>query len=127
MSLPRTTGGYGPGPGEGEALWFNGGLGVLRATGDQTEGRYAVMELLAPKGFASPLHIHRREDEFFVVLSGEVRVRHGEDVIEAVAGSLVYGPRDIAHAFHVDSPEARLLLVVGPAAVGGFVRDSGKP
>ena len=38
MSLPRTTGGYGPGTGESEALWFNGGLGVLRATGDQTEG-----------------------------------------------------------------------------------------
>ena len=53
------------GPGEGEALWFNGGLGILRATGDQTEGRYAVMELLAPKGFASPLHIHRRENELF--------------------------------------------------------------
>ena len=86
MSLPGASGGYARGPGEGEALWFNGGLGILRATGDQTQGRYAVMELLAPKGFASPLHIHREEDEFFLVLSGEVRVQHGEDVIEAVAG-----------------------------------------
>ena len=127
MSLPRTTGGYGPGTGESEALWFNGGLGVLRATGDQTEGRYAVMELLAPKGFASPLHIHRKEDEFFVVLSGEVRVQHGEAVIEAVAGSVVYGPRDVAHAFHVDSAEARLLLIFGPAGVEGFFREGGKP
>jgi quercetin dioxygenase-like cupin family protein len=127
VSLPRTTGGYGLGPGEGEALWFNGGLGVLRATKDQTEGRYAVMELLAPKGFASPLHIHRNEDEFFVVLSGEVRVQHGEAVIEAVAGSVVYGPRDVAHAFHVDSAEARLLLFFGPAGVEGFFREGGKP
>ena len=54
MSLPRTAGGYGLGPGEGEALWFNGGLALLRATGDQTEGRFAVLELLAPKG--SPHH-----------------------------------------------------------------------
>ena len=127
MSLPRTTGGYGLRPGEGEALWFNGGLGVLGATGDQTEGRFAVMELLAPRGFASPLHIHRREDEFFVVLSGEVRVQHGEAVIEAVAGSVVYGPRDVAHAFHVDSAEARLLLFFGPAGVEGFFREGGKP
>src|SRR5438034_5402753 len=108
MSLSQTTGGYGSGTEGGEALWFNGGLGVLRVTGDQTDGRYALMELLAPKGFASPLHIHRREDEFFLVLSGEVRVQHGEAVIEAVAGSVVYGPRDVAHAFHVDSAEARL-------------------
>jgi quercetin dioxygenase-like cupin family protein len=127
MSLPQTTGGYELGPGEGEALWFNGGLGVLKATADQTEGRFAAMELLAPKGFASPLHIHRAEDEFFVVLSGEVRVRHGEAVTEAVAGSLVYGPRNIPHAFHVDSAEARLLLFFGPAGVEGFFREGGKP
>jgi quercetin dioxygenase-like cupin family protein len=127
MSLPQTTGGYGLGPGEGEALWFNGGLGVLKATSDQTEGRLAVLELLAPKGFASPLHVHRREDELFVVLSGEVRVQHGEAVIEAVAGSLVYGPRGVSHAFHVDSAEARLLLIFGPAGVEGFFREGGKP
>jgi quercetin dioxygenase-like cupin family protein len=126
MSLPGTTGGYMLGPGEGEALWFNGGLGLLKATGDLTEGRFAAMELLAPKGFASPLHIHREEDEFFVVLSGEVRVQHGEDVIEAVAGSLVYGPRNVPHAFRVDSAEARLLLFFGPAGVEGFFREGGK-
>src|SRR5438552_18947414 len=125
MSLSRTTGGLDPG--EGEALWFNGGLAVLRATGDQTEGRYAVLELLAPKGFASPIHVHRREDEIFVVLSGEVRVQHGEGVTEAVAGSVVYGPRDVAHGFHVDSAEARLLLFFGPAGAEGFFREGGKP
>lgn len=127
MTIPGATGGYALGPGEGEALWFNGGLGVLKATGDQTEGRFTAMELLAPKGFASPLHIHREEDEFFVVLSGEVRVQHGEDVIEAVAGSLVYGPRGVAHRFHVDSAEARMLLFFGPAGVEGFFREGGKP
>src|SRR5947209_9870658 len=127
MSRPRPTGDYRREPGEGEALWFNGGLGVVRVSGDQTDGRYAVLELLAPKGFASPLHIHRREDEFFVVLSGEVRVQHGEAVMEAVAGSVAYGPRDVAHAFHVDSAEARLLLFFGPAGVEGFFREGGKP
>src|SRR6266516_2263890 len=127
MSLPQITGGYGLGLGEGEALWFNGGLGLLKATGDQTEGRFAAVEFMAPKGFGSPLHIHRREDEFFLVLSGEVRVQHGEALIEAVAGSLVYGPRDVPHAFQVDSAEARLLLFFGPAGVEGFFREGGKP
>jgi quercetin dioxygenase-like cupin family protein len=124
---PSSTDGYGLGPGEGEALWFNGGMGLLKATADLTEGRFAVLELLAPKGFASPTHIHRAEDEFFVVLSGEVRVRHGEEVIEAVAGSLVYGPRGVAHGFRVDSAEARLLLFFGPGGAEGFFRDAGKP
>jgi quercetin dioxygenase-like cupin family protein len=108
-------------------LWFNGGLGVLKATGDQTDGRFAVMELLAPKRFAAPLHIHRQEDEFMLVLSGEVRVQHGDKVIEAVAGSLVHGPRNVPHSFHVDSTEARILLFFGPAGVEGFFREGGKP
>lgn len=127
MSLPLVSGGYGLAPGEGEALWFNGGLGVLKATADQTDGHFAAMELLAPKGFASPLHIHRAEDEFFVVLDGEVRVRHGDEIIEAVTGSLIFGPRGVPHSFRVDSDEARLLLFFGPAGVEGFFRDGGKP
>lgn len=126
MSIAGSNG-YVLGPGEGEALWFNGGLGLLKATGELTDGRFAAMELLAPKGFASPLHIHREEDEFFVVLSGDVRVKHGDDVIEAVAGSLIYGPRNVPHAFRVDSAEARLLLFFGPAGVEEFFREAGKP
>ncbi len=127
MSIPSAGGGYGLGPGQGEALWFNRGLGLLKATADLTAGHFTVLELLAPNGFASPLHIHHDEDEFFVVLSGDVRVRHGDAVIEAVSGSVVYGPRDVAHAFRVDSTEARLLLFFGPAGVEGFFRDGGKP
>jgi mannose-6-phosphate isomerase-like protein (cupin superfamily) len=126
MSVPQENGGYAMGPGEGEALWFNGGLGLLKATADLTSGRFAALELLAPRDFASPFHIHRAEDEFFVVLSGEVRVRHGDSVIEAVAGSFVYGPRNVPHAFRVDSEEARLLLIFGPGGVEGFFREGGK-
>jgi hypothetical protein len=55
MSLPAATGGYALGPNEGEALWFNGGLGILKATTELTDGRFAAIELRVPKGFASPL------------------------------------------------------------------------
>ncbi len=127
MSLPEVTAGFVSGPGQGEALWFNRGLGILKATADNTGGRFAVMELLAPRDFASPLHIHHAEDEFFVLISGEVRVQHGSEVVEAIAGSLVYGPRDVPHAFRVDSDEARLLLFFGPSGVERFFRQGGKP
>jgi quercetin dioxygenase-like cupin family protein len=127
MSLPRTVNGYAMQPDEGEALWFEGGLGLLKATAELTEGRFAALELRAPKGFAAPLHVHRNEDEFFIVLSGEVRFQLGDQVIEAVDGTLVYGPRDVGHSFHVDSEQARLLLLCGPAGVEGFFREGSKP
>lgn len=99
MPLPPTTGGYALGPDDGEALWFNGGTGLLKATADQTEGRYAAYELRIPRGFGPPLHVHANEDEFFLVLSGEVHLQHGDDVVEGVPGSLAYTPRGVAHSF----------------------------
>ncbi len=127
MSLPQGTSGYALGPDDGEAMWFNGALGLLKATAAQTEGRFTAFELRLPKGFASPLHLHQNEDEFFLVLSGEIRLRHGDDVAEGVAGSLAYSPRGTSHAFRIDSEEARLLLFFGPAGVEGFFREVATP
>jgi hypothetical protein len=64
---------------------------------------------------------------FFLVLSGEIRLQHGDEVVEGVPGSLAYTPRGIGHSFHVDSDEARLLLLFGPAGVEGFFRDAATP
>ena len=127
MALPMTTKGYALGPDDGEAVWFNGALGILKATADQTEGRFAAYELRMRKGFAAPFHSHQNEDEFFLVLSGNVRLKHGDSEIEGVPGSLAYTPRGIGHSFHVDSEEARLLLFFGPAGVEGFFREVATP
>jgi quercetin dioxygenase-like cupin family protein len=127
MSRVQTADGYALGSDEGEAVWFNGGLVLLKATGAQTGGSFGAIELRARKGFASPLHVHQNDDEIFVVLSGDVRFQLGEVVTEATGGALVYGPRDVGHAFRVDSTEARLLLIFGPAGTEGFFREAGKP
>ena len=127
MSLPQTTGGYILGADEGEGLWFNGALGLVKASGEQTEGRLAAIEFRMAKGFASPLHVHRGDDELFIVLAGDIRFQLGDDVHEGTTGSIVYGPRTIPHAFHVDSTEARVLLIFGPAGTEDLFREAGKP
>ena len=127
MSLPETSGAYALGPDDGEALWFNGALGLMRATAKQTDGRFAAFELRPRKGFAAPLHAHQNEDEFFLVLSGEVRLQHGDEIVEGVPGSFLYTPKGIGHSFHVDSDEARVLLFFGPAGVEGFFREVATP
>lgn len=126
-ALPASRHGYALGPDDGEALWFNGALGLLRATSEQTDGRYAAFELRPPRGFAAPLHAHADEDEFFLVLEGQVRLQHGDEVIDGIPGTMAYSPRGTSHSFHVDSDTARLLLLFGPAGVEGFFRDVGTP
>jgi quercetin dioxygenase-like cupin family protein len=115
------------GPGEGEALWFFGGLTTIKASGRSTGGRVTVTEHLAPRGAGSPLHVHHNEDEWFYVLDGELTLWVGGEVTVAPAGSFVYGPREVPHTFVVSSDEARFLLVVEPSGFEGFVRALAEP
>jgi quercetin dioxygenase-like cupin family protein len=115
------------GQAEGEARWFLGGLTTIKASGDQTDGRVAVTENWAPRGHGSPLHVHRQEDEWFYVISGELTFWVDGQVTTAAAGSFVYGPRDVPHTFAVTSDEARFLLVVEPAGLDDFIRELSVP
>lgn len=127
MSLPDTSGPYALGPDDGEALWFNGGLGILRATAAQTEGRFAAFELRLPMGFGAPLHSHEKDYEFFIVLSGDFRLRYDDNIVEAGPGSLVYTPPGVGHQFTADSQDARILLMFGPAGPEEFFREVATP
>jgi quercetin dioxygenase-like cupin family protein len=112
---------------EGDALWAFGGLAVVKASGDATDGRVFVVEQLAPRGAGSPLHVHHREDEWFYVIEGELTFWVGGELTDAPAGSFVYGPRDIPHTFDVASDQARFLLVTEPAGFEKFMRAASEP
>src|SRR2546421_7174193 len=119
MSLPTSKTGYVLPADEGEAHSFVGGASlVIKAAADQTGGKFAAVEFWGPKGFGSPIHVHSDDDEFFVVLEGEVRFRLGDEDVDVGPRSFVYGPRGVAHGFTMNSDTARVLLFFGPAGVG---------
>jgi uncharacterized RmlC-like cupin family protein len=76
---------------------------------------------------ATPVHRHSREDEAFYVLDGEVSVYVGDDVVRAGVGDFLWAPRDVPHAFCVESPRARLLVVSTPGGFDRFFLDTGEP
>ena len=116
-------------PGEGEAWWWMGGLATIKATGEQTDGRYSLVEILVPKFPTEEglLHVHHFEDEGFYVLEGEMTFYVGDETIKARPGSFLFGPKDVPHAFSVDSGPARLLFVLSPAGMEGGIREMGEP
>src|SRR5215210_5198797 len=113
--------------GEGNARWWGGGLFTIKATGEETGGLYSIVEVLEPQGAQAPLHLHRKEDEAFYVLEGQMTFRIGEETITARPGSFLFGPKDVPHTYSVDSGPARLLFLLSPAGFEGLVEAISKP
>ena len=102
-------------PEEGEAFWGFGSLWTVKASAEQTGGRFAFIEELAPRGTGTPLHRHPEDDETFYVLEGDLTFFLEDDrPIPASAGSFVHVPGGTVHAFRVDSETARYLIITTP-------------
>jgi quercetin dioxygenase-like cupin family protein len=113
--MNTTKSAYALGSEEGEAFWGFGSLWTIKAPAERTGGRFSLIEELAPRGAATPLHVHREDDETFYVLEGELTFYLDDDQpIPATAGSFVHVPGGAAHAFRVDSETARYLIITTP-------------
>ncbi len=112
---------------EGEARWFLGDLVVIKLDGAKTGGRLAAIEFMGARGEEPPMHIHRREDEVFIVQEGEMALRVGEDTLEMGPGDIAVGPKDIPHTYAIRSARARWLVLTFPAGFEDFVREASAP
>ena len=55
-----------------------------------------------PRG--RPPHIHETEDEFFYVVKGEFKVKLGDHIMSAPAGSVMFVPRNTVFVIPIDLP-----------------------
>jgi mannose-6-phosphate isomerase-like protein (cupin superfamily) len=124
MSSEKTNRVYGFERTEGEARWWMGSLAVIKASGEETDGRYTLVEVTDHEGAETPLHIHHNEDEGFWILEGSLTFEVGGKTIKAEPGSFLFGPRDVPHRYRVDKGPARLLFILSPAGFENFIRDT---
>jgi quercetin dioxygenase-like cupin family protein len=108
-------------------LWFIDGLAHIHVSGEETGGRYAVVENLVPQGDMPPLHVHHEEDEVFHVLDGDVTLFPPGREVPLATGETFRAPRGIPHTFRVESSTAQLLVFCSPARFDGFVRAVSEP
>jgi mannose-6-phosphate isomerase-like protein (cupin superfamily) len=114
-------------PDAGQRVWL-GGLGVrFILRGEETEGRFALIEHpLTPGTLAAPMHIHAHEDEFSFVLEGRVGMQLGDQTFIADPGTFVRKPRGLPHTFWNAGPTpARLLELISPAGFERYFEELG--
>jgi mannose-6-phosphate isomerase-like protein (cupin superfamily) len=58
--------------GKQRAHWLLDDLVIVHVSGEETDGRYSLVEFLMPPGDMTPLHVHRRDSQTTYVLEGEV-------------------------------------------------------
>jgi quercetin dioxygenase-like cupin family protein len=109
-----------------EVWWIDSRVDV-KLTAEETGGHAGMWLWTARQGAAAPLHVHRREDEQFIVLDGTARFVIAEEQIDAGPGDLVILPRDVPHSYLVTSPTARLLGSVTPGGFEAFFSRAGTP
>lgn len=93
---------------------------TAKVASEQTDGGLFQLLCSDRRGGAPPLHIHRNEDETFLVIAGEISFFVGDERIEATAGDFVFAPRGIAHSFLVRSEHAEYLTSFAPAGAERF-------
>jgi quercetin dioxygenase-like cupin family protein len=111
-----------------ERVRFGAGGGVYHivATAAETRNTIYAFEATEPPGGGPPLHTHAGEDEFFLVLDGEISFYVGGRVTRGKAGDSAYAPRGVPHCFkNTSTREARLLVLFTPANIEGFFDEYG--
>lgn len=95
--------------------------------GEQTAGRYTLIEMLIPPGGGPPPHRHDFE-EMFTILEGELELTFRGETTTARRGDTVNIPANAPHHFQNRSGEQiRLLCVCAPAGQDEFFREVGVP
>lgn len=99
---------------EQTAFKFFGLKMFVELDSDDTKGAMAVVRVFVPPGEGPAPHVHSREDEFFTIVRGRYRFRHGEEEMDALPGSTIFMPRGIPHVFRNigDEPGEHVLTLV---------------
>lgn len=111
------------------SVWYLGCLFTVLADSEETGGQFGLIESLSPKGVEPPRHIHRREDESFYVLEGEITFYVGDETYKATPGTFVSAPRGVPHSYTFETDVIRMLVLVAPGGFEEFFRppDFAKP
>ena len=115
-------------PPRGRTIAVVGDVYRFLATGEDTNGKYAIFEALVPPGGGPPPHVHSREEEGFYILDGEITFTINGEKVVSKAGTFANMPVGTPHSFKNESDRpAKMLISVAPAGLEKMFFEVGVP
>ncbi|MQA75132.1 MAG: cupin domain-containing protein [Solirubrobacterales bacterium] len=114
-------------PGAGRLYEQSGFRGTIKVDGEQADGRQCFSEWTVDAGQQGPPpHLHREHQEAFFVVDGTLTFTAGEQTVDAPAGSFLFIPPGVVHAFSnsTDAPATCVNAYV-PGGIEGFFVEAG--
>ena len=113
---------------QGRTVSLVGDVYRFLATGEDTNGKYALIEALVGPGGGPPPHVHSREEEGFYILEGEITFTVNGERVVATAGTFANVPVGTPHSFKNESNKpAKMLTSVAPAGLEKMFMEIGVP
>ena len=115
-------------PGEGKSTWIaNNEFVTFKATGKDTGGVFALVEVVGLPGSGPPPHIHPCVNEVYCLQEGELEVLNGDQTFTAIAESVFHIPRGAGAACleERDDDVRQDVAFHRPGGVRGVLRGGG--
>src|SRR6188768_492457 len=112
-------------PGEGRTGGLAPGVGVVfKIDGEDTGGALSIVEHPFAVGALVPPHIHTLEDEYSIVLEGEIGFRSEDQEVVLGAGGYIVKPHGQVHAtWNAGKTPARMIEIISPPGFESFFRE----
>lgn len=105
--------------------WLGDSTVEVLLDAEKTSGDLAVLRAQQAARDAAPWHVHGREDETMVLLDGEAVVWIGDGRYQLGPSGVAFMPRDVPHAYVIESETADVVFLITPAGLEGFFRQAG--
>lgn len=100
----------------GKSIAVSGRRILVKVSGTDTGGSFALFEVPAASNAGPGLHMHHVENEHFYVLEGELDVQVGAEIVRLGPGGSVYAPKLIPHTWQpAGTRDVRFLTLAQPA------------
>jgi mannose-6-phosphate isomerase-like protein (cupin superfamily) len=100
---------------------------IVRASSDETNGAYAILEVFADHRNGTLKHVHQNEDEHLIILEGKAHIANGDQRVNLAAGSALTVRRGVVHAWcNLSETPLRMLVIFTPGGIDEMYRETAR-